>query len=149
MFDSLQTLWTIAHQAALSMGFSSKNTGVDCHILLQCIILLLHKCLEIKMYKRNIKGIFWRTYSALFGFVVYIPWFFSFPIFLPYFFFLHSPVMCSFCTVLLRWSFGNYFQLLFSKYFSLLEDKTEEQRRIFSIVLYIGTAFLLLDNLYT
>ena len=33
MFDSLQTLWTIAHQAALSMGFSSKNIGVDCHIL--------------------------------------------------------------------------------------------------------------------
>ena len=29
------TLWTVAHQAPLSMGFSSKNTGVGCHFLLQ------------------------------------------------------------------------------------------------------------------
>ena len=27
--------WTIAHQPPLSIGFSSKNTGVGCHILLQ------------------------------------------------------------------------------------------------------------------
>ena len=33
------TLWTIAHQAPLSMGFSSKNTGVGCHSLLQGIFL--------------------------------------------------------------------------------------------------------------
>ena len=33
----LATLWTIAHQAPLSMGFSSKNTGVGCHSLLQGI----------------------------------------------------------------------------------------------------------------
>ena len=31
------TLWTIAHQAPLSMGFSGKNTGVGCHFLLQGI----------------------------------------------------------------------------------------------------------------
>ena len=31
------TLWTIACQAPLSMGFSSKNTGVDCHALLHRI----------------------------------------------------------------------------------------------------------------
>ena len=29
------TLWTIARQAPLSMEFSSKNTGVGCHVLLQ------------------------------------------------------------------------------------------------------------------
>ena len=33
------TLLTIAHQASLSMGFSAKNTGVDCHSLLQGIFL--------------------------------------------------------------------------------------------------------------
>ena len=31
------TLWTVAQQAPLSMGFSSKNTGVGCHALLQGI----------------------------------------------------------------------------------------------------------------
>ena len=31
------TLWTVARQAPLSMGFSSKNTGVGCHALLQGI----------------------------------------------------------------------------------------------------------------
>ena len=31
------TLWTTAHQAPLSIGFSSKNTGVACHALLQAI----------------------------------------------------------------------------------------------------------------
>ena len=30
-------LWTIAHQAPLSLGFSSKNTGVGFHSLLQGI----------------------------------------------------------------------------------------------------------------
>ena len=29
------TLWTVAHQAPLSMGFSRQNTGVGCHFLLQ------------------------------------------------------------------------------------------------------------------
>ena len=28
---------TAAHQAPLSLGFSSKNTGVGCHLLLQCV----------------------------------------------------------------------------------------------------------------
>ena len=46
------TLWTMAHQAPLSMGFSSKNTGVDYHAFLQgifparewnlCLLCLLH-----------------------------------------------------------------------------------------------------------
>jgi len=31
------TVWIVAHQAPLSMGFSSKNTGVGCHALLQGI----------------------------------------------------------------------------------------------------------------
>ena len=29
------TLWTIAHQAPLSLGFPSKNTGVGCHFFLK------------------------------------------------------------------------------------------------------------------
>ena len=33
------TLWIIAFQACLSMGFSCKNTRVDCHALLQGIFL--------------------------------------------------------------------------------------------------------------
>ena len=33
----LATLWTVAHQAPLSMGFSGKNTGVGCHFLLRGI----------------------------------------------------------------------------------------------------------------
>ena len=32
------TPWTVAHQAPLSMGLPSKNTGVGCHFLLQGII---------------------------------------------------------------------------------------------------------------
>ena len=32
-------LWTVAHQALLTMEFSGKNTGVDCHALLQWIFL--------------------------------------------------------------------------------------------------------------
>ena len=31
------TLWTVAHQTPLSMGFWGKDTGVDCHLLLQQI----------------------------------------------------------------------------------------------------------------
>ena len=33
----LATPWTAAYHAPLSMGFSSKNTGVGCHRLLQCM----------------------------------------------------------------------------------------------------------------
>ena len=33
------TPWTVAHQAPLSMGFPSKNTGVSCHFLLHGIFL--------------------------------------------------------------------------------------------------------------
>ena len=33
------TLWTVAFQVPLSMGFSGKNTGVGCHFLLQGIFL--------------------------------------------------------------------------------------------------------------
>ena len=34
------TLWTVAHQAPQSMGFSCKNTEVGCHALLQGIFLI-------------------------------------------------------------------------------------------------------------
>ena len=36
-FRLFATLWTVARQAPLSMEFSSKNTGVGCHTLLQGI----------------------------------------------------------------------------------------------------------------
>ena len=32
-----ETPWTVAHQTPLFMGFPGKNTGVDCHSLLQGI----------------------------------------------------------------------------------------------------------------
>ena len=32
---TLETSWIVAHQAPLSIGFSSKNIGVSCHFLLQ------------------------------------------------------------------------------------------------------------------
>ena len=34
LFTVFATLWTVAHQAPLSMRFSSKNTGVGFHLLL-------------------------------------------------------------------------------------------------------------------
>ena len=37
--NSFVSLWTVACQAALSLGFSSKNTGVGCHALFQGIFL--------------------------------------------------------------------------------------------------------------
>ena len=30
----MPALWTVAHQASLSMGFPNKNTGLGCHFLL-------------------------------------------------------------------------------------------------------------------
>ena len=33
------TMWTVTHQALLTMEFSSKNIGVGCHFLLQRIFL--------------------------------------------------------------------------------------------------------------
>ena len=33
------TLWTVAHQVALSMRFSRQDTGVGCHFLLQGVFL--------------------------------------------------------------------------------------------------------------
>ena len=41
------TLWTVAHQAPLSMGFSRQDSGVGCHFVLQGIFLTqgLNLCL--------------------------------------------------------------------------------------------------------
>ena len=59
---TLVTPWTVACQASLSMGFSSKNTGVGCHFLLQRIFLtqvsnlgLLH-CRQI-LYQLSYEGL--------------------------------------------------------------------------------------------
>ena len=35
--DSFATLWSVAQQAPLSIGFSSKHTGMGCHAFLQGI----------------------------------------------------------------------------------------------------------------
>ena len=37
--QTLVTPWTVAHQASLSKGFLSKNTGVGCHFLFQELFL--------------------------------------------------------------------------------------------------------------
>ena len=37
--QTLVTLWIVAHQATLSMGFPRQDTGVGCHFLLQGIFL--------------------------------------------------------------------------------------------------------------
>ena len=39
MSGSFATSWTVVHQAPLSMDFPGRNTGVDCHFLLQGIFL--------------------------------------------------------------------------------------------------------------
>ena len=39
MCDSFMTLWTIALEAPVSMGFPGKKTGVGSHFLLQVIFL--------------------------------------------------------------------------------------------------------------
>ena len=66
------TPWTIAHQGPLSMGFPGKNTGVDCHFLLQETFLnqapnphLLH-CRPILYYLSHQGGISITTYIVLF-----------------------------------------------------------------------------------
>ena len=47
MSDSFVTLWTVARQAPLSMGFSRQEYGVGCHFLLQGTFLTqgLNLCL--------------------------------------------------------------------------------------------------------
>ena len=43
VFSSVVTLWAVAHQANLSMGFSSKNTGVGSNLrLVHCRWILYH-----------------------------------------------------------------------------------------------------------
>ena len=52
LISNSATQWTVARQAPLSMEFSGKNTGVDCHFFLQrifltqgsnpCLLCLLH-----------------------------------------------------------------------------------------------------------
>ena len=37
-----ETPWTGVHQALLSMEFSGKSTGVDCHFLLQYMYIYMY-----------------------------------------------------------------------------------------------------------
>ena len=57
------TLWTVACQTPLSMGFSSKNTGVGCHALLQSRAHSKPQNLKLidtwnSYFKNNFNGIF-------------------------------------------------------------------------------------------
>ena len=74
------TLWTITHQAPLSMGFLGKNTGAGCHFFLQgifpaqelksclpCLLMLYRKAIwitrvEIYHVVNCIDTILWRQY---------------------------------------------------------------------------------------
>ena len=53
-----ETTWTVAHQAPLSMGFSSKNTGMGCHALLQGIFLTQGSNVGLPRCKKSHS---WRT----------------------------------------------------------------------------------------
>ena len=43
------TPWVIAHQTTLFMGFSRKNTGVDCHFFLQRMLLVPFCCRAVML----------------------------------------------------------------------------------------------------
>ena len=45
--QTLVTPWTVAHQASLSKGFLSKNTGVGCHFLFQELFLTQRSNLQL------------------------------------------------------------------------------------------------------
>ena len=51
-------LWTVAHQASLSMDFSGKNTGVGCYFLLQGIFPK-NNIIKLQYFNEN----FWLTCS--------------------------------------------------------------------------------------
>ena len=56
--DSFATPWTVGRQAPLFMGFSSKNTGVGCHFLLQGIFPTqgLNPCL-LRLLRRQVDSL--------------------------------------------------------------------------------------------
>ena len=63
------TAWTVACQAPLSTGFSSKNTGVGCHVLLQGIFLIqgLNLCLLCLLdWQAGSQVVTWATWEAQF-----------------------------------------------------------------------------------
>ena len=49
MSDSFETPWAVAHQAFLSLGLPSKNTGLGCLLLFQGIFLTqgLNPCRQL------------------------------------------------------------------------------------------------------
>ena len=50
MSDFLRSLWTVAHHAPLSIGFSGKTTGVGCHFLLQGIFPTQVSCIAGRFF---------------------------------------------------------------------------------------------------
>ena len=44
LYPIFATLWTVVHQAPLSIRFCGKNIGVGCHALLQGIFLTQGSC---------------------------------------------------------------------------------------------------------
>ena len=45
------TPWTAAHQAPLSLGLSSKNPGVGCHFLLQCMKVKVKSLSPVRLFR--------------------------------------------------------------------------------------------------
>ena len=70
MFNSLATLWTVAHQAPLSMGFSSQNTGVGCHFLLQGIFLTQGSNLGLPHWRQTLYHLSHQRSQGLYQWVI-------------------------------------------------------------------------------
>ena len=75
----LLTLWTVAHQAHLSMDSPGKNTGLGCHLLLQGILLTQgsNLCfLKFLHYRRILYH--WATGEAQFHMYIFNIYFYVF-----------------------------------------------------------------------
>ena len=65
------SMWTVAHQAPLSMGFPGKNTGVGCHFLLLHVCVCVCVCVCVYVYiKSNYPIFFSSTNFILFSKII-------------------------------------------------------------------------------
>ena len=70
---TLETPWTVARQAPLSMGFFRQDTGVDCHFLLQGIFPTQASNMETAL-KRQVEGVVHPELSPLSAPVLVLAW---------------------------------------------------------------------------
>ena len=68
---TLVTPWTAAYQAPLSMGFSSKSTGVGCHCLL-CLSPLVTTSVFSVVRTNSPSFLFYSLVCCIFSFIFYI-----------------------------------------------------------------------------